>query len=73
MPIYVYQCPSCKKTVEVIRKITDPEKAPTCEDCESHPITCPDGCSDGPEMERVITPSTFVLKGRGWAKDGYSK
>jgi len=23
-------------------------------------------------MERVIVPGTFILKGRGWAKDGYS-
>lgn len=70
MPTYVYECPSCQTRMEIVQKFDDP--APTCEKCESHSSDCPDGCSNGPDMERVIVPSTFVLKGRGWAKDGYS-
>ena len=30
-------------------------------------------CLGTPVMSQVLTPVTFVLKGGGWAKDGYSK
>lgn len=69
MPTYVYECPTCKDRVELVQKFD--EKAPTCEKCEHHPVGCPDGCSNGPDMVKVIVPSTFILKGSGWAKDGY--
>lgn len=58
MPTYVYQCKSCKHELELIQKITD-ESRPTCPKCNEL------------DMERVIQPSSFVLKGSGWAKDGY--
>lgn len=57
MPTYVYRCENCKKQVELVQKISE-KKEPTCE------------C--GYKMVTVIAPSTFVLKGSGWAKDGYS-
>ena len=61
MPIYEYECPNCKRREEVTRKITDAEIKPNCSQR---------GC--GEVMERVISASTsFILKGSGWAKDGY--
>ena len=60
MPTYVYECPKCKEKVEVVQSITN--RVP--------PVCCKEDCNI--EMESVISPSTFVLKGSGWAKDGYS-
>jgi hypothetical protein len=37
------------------------EDVPVCTCKEGHPV----------QMDRVITPSTFVLKGGCWARDSY--
>lgn len=58
MPIYEYECQKCKNRFEYTQSIKDPKKT-TCEEC------------DGP-LERLISPSGFVLKGGGWYKDLYS-
>lgn len=60
MPTYVYKCPKCNSEVELIQKITE-KISPMCtnEECNC-------------EMESVIGSTSFVLKGSGWAKDGYS-
>ncbi len=63
MPTYVYRCPRCQAELEVIRKITDQENAPQC--------FCREDELSGTLMERVFTPSSFILKGSCWAKDGY--
>lgn len=60
MPIYVYECPNCKHRLEMLTMARDPDDAPYCPSCKARP-----------NMERVISPSTFILKGSGWAKDGY--
>lgn len=60
MPIYEYKIksgPNKDKTVEVIQKITD-------EPLEIHPDT-------GEEVERIISKSSFELKGTGWYKTDY--
>lgn len=57
MPIYEYHCKSCNKHFECMQKISEPPIAP-----------CP-GCGD--TADRVISRSTFALKGSGWYKDGY--
>lgn len=58
MPIYEYRCTKCHKTFERFQKITD------------DPLTdCPD-CSG--KVERLISSTSFSLKGSGWYKDGYS-
>lgn len=59
MPTYVYECPQCKRSKEIFLKIT-----------EEPPVWC-NMCTI--LMSRVIQPSTFVLKGNCWAKDGYKK
>lgn len=57
MPIYEYNCTKCSKHFEATQKITEP---PTCK--------CP---SCGAMAKRIISQSTFSLKGGGWYKDGY--
>lgn len=59
MPIYELQCPECGDTIEVlVIKSTDPRRG-FCVRCRR-------------EMERIISSSSFRLKGFGWAFDGYS-
>ncbi|MBI4448039.1 zinc ribbon domain-containing protein [Candidatus Woesearchaeota archaeon] len=60
MPTYVYECKKCGETFEVVQKISD-NKLANClkEEC-------------GGVLERLICPTTFILKGDGWYKDGYS-
>ena len=63
MPVYEYQCPSCKWISEVMQKDDDP--SPICGDCEVLGNLC--------EMNRLISKGgTFILKGSCWARDGYS-
>lgn len=58
MPIYEYHCTACDKTFEVFQKISDPPLA-ECPDC-------------GKQVRRLISQTSFALKGGGWYKDGYS-
>lgn len=63
MPTYDYKCPVCGSEVQLIQKISE-KIAPMC---------ISDSCSNEKiEMQTIIAPSTFVLKGSGWARDGYS-
>jgi len=58
MPIYEYECQECRKVVEVWQNISE------------EPMTsCPE-CSGG--MKKLISSSSFQLKGGGWFSDGYS-
>lgn len=59
MPIYEYACKNCGEQLEVLQKISDP--AP--EKC-TH-------CGQGP-MEKLMSLTSFQLKGGGWYNDGYS-
>ncbi len=58
MPIYEFNCPGCDKDKEVMQRYED--SAPVCEECKT-------------TMKKKISRSSFVLKGGGWYKDGYSK
>ena len=58
MPIYEYECASCRKVVEVFQRMT-----------EDPLTTCP-SCS-GP-VKKLVSMSSFQLKGGGWYADGYS-
>jgi putative FmdB family regulatory protein len=53
MPIYEYQCQSCGKSMEVLRKISD---APL--------VDCPE-CNE-PELRKKVSAAAFRLKGGGW-------
>ncbi len=63
MPLYEYQCRSCGHRVDRLQSHDDPP--PVCSTCDEK---MPD---ETPFMDRLISRSSFVLKGSGWAKDGY--
>ncbi len=53
MPIYEYQCKSCGHQFEKLQKMS-----------EDNLIDCPD-CHK-PELKKLISASSFQLKGSGW-------
>jgi putative FmdB family regulatory protein len=58
MPIYEYQCPDCGNEFEVMQKIG--AEAPACTRCGE------------PKVTKKVSRTSFVLKGGGWYKDGYT-
>jgi putative FmdB family regulatory protein len=59
MPIYEYACGGCGREFEIEQRITeDPVK--TCPRCRSR------------KVKRLISQTSFVLKGGGWYADLYS-
>ncbi len=58
MPIYEYECQGCGKLHEIMQKITEPPVA-KCPDC-------------GGEMRKLISNTSFVLKGTGWYMTDYA-
>lgn len=58
MPIREYECPKCHKVIERI-EFNDIAPAIKCSFC-------------GNIVERIMSSTTFILKGNGWEKDGYS-
>ena len=59
MPIYEYRCDACHEEFEVTQKITEPALT-ACPKC------------DGP-VEKLISHSSFVLKGSGWYATDYAR
>ena len=59
MPLYEYQCARCGKIEEAIQKFSDA------------PLTTCSHCS-GP-LSKLISQSSFHLKGTGWYVTDYSK
>ena len=57
MPIYEYKCLNCEKHHEIMRKITD-KPLSKCPDC-------------GGKMKKMISNTSFVLKGTGWYATDY--
>ncbi|WNG57768.1 zinc ribbon domain-containing protein [Archangium gephyra] len=60
MPIYEYACKTCEKTIDVLQKVSDPT-----------PETC-SACGAQGSLSKVVSRSSFVLKGGGWYSDLYS-
>lgn len=60
MPIYEYTCQSCEKLSDVLQKVSDPA-----------PEACPQCGAEG-TLSKVVSRSSFVLKGGGWYSDLYS-
>ena len=58
MPIYEYVCERCGRLTEVMQKLRDPP-----------PPECPE-CGAGP-LARLVSRTTFQLKGGGWYSDLY--
>jgi len=59
MPIYEYRCNECAQIFEEWQK-----------DFTERQVSCP-VC--GAKSERLISNSSFVLKGGGWYSDSYAK
>ncbi len=58
MPIYEYECCKCGKTTEAMQRFSDPPLT-ECANCH------------GP-MRKLISMSTFHLKGSGWYVTDYA-
>ncbi|RUM33755.1 MAG: zinc ribbon domain-containing protein [Desulfobulbus sp.] len=58
MPVYEYECPSCEKVFEVQQRMSD-DPLKICPDC-------------GGQVKKLVSMSSFHLKGGGWYSDGYS-
>jgi putative FmdB family regulatory protein len=60
MPIYEYTCSSCEKTSDVLQKMSDPTPG-SCSHCGAENT-----------LSRMVSRTSFVLKGGGWYADLYS-
>jgi len=58
MPIYEYRCLDCQSEHEFIQKFSDPPKT-ECPKC-------------GGRLEKLISNTSFVLKGSGWYVTDYA-
>jgi len=59
VPIYEYQCTKCGEVFEAFQRITD-EPLNSCKFCDS-------------KVEKLISQSSFQLKGSGWYLTDYSR
>jgi putative FmdB family regulatory protein len=59
MPLYEYQCTACGGIEEAIQKFSDPPLT-TCKHCSG-------------KLNKLISQSSFHLKGTGWYVTDYSK
>ena len=59
MPVYEYACEKCKHEFEAEQRISD-EPLRTCPKCRAR------------KVKRLISRTSFVLKGSGWYSDLYS-
>ncbi len=58
MPIYEYECTKCGKYYEIMQKITA-KPLTECAEC-------------GGKMKKMISNTSFVLKGTGWYATDYA-
>ena len=59
MPVYEYACEKCNHEFEVEQRISD-EPVRTCPNCRAR------------KVKRLISRTSFVLKGSGWYSDLYA-
>lgn len=59
MPIYEYVCEKCGSRIEVMQKVTD-EPLKRCRSCRG-------------KLEKVISRTSFHLKGSGWYLTDYAR
>jgi putative FmdB family regulatory protein len=60
MPIYEYDCSQCHQPSDALQKVNDPP-----------PEVCPH-CGARNTLSRLLSRTSFVLKGGGWYADLYS-
>jgi putative FmdB family regulatory protein len=58
MPIYEYECSDCGKQFEVFQKFSE-EPLSRCHDCGGH-------------VHKLISRTSFILKGTGWYATDYA-
>ena len=58
--IYEFRCEECNKIMSESLPITSRKEKTVCLFC-------------GEVSKRIISKNSFILKGEGWAKDGYSR
>jgi putative FmdB family regulatory protein len=58
MPVYEYACDHCGRQCEVIQRF-DEEPLSCCPDCGGH-------------MHKLISHTSFILKGTGWYATDYA-
>ena len=58
MPVYEYECKECKKVFEVQQKMAD-KPLSACPECNA-------------PVKKLVSRSSFQLRGGGWYADGYS-
>jgi putative FmdB family regulatory protein len=58
MPVYEYECKECNKVFEVQQKMAD-RPLSNCPDCQA-------------PIKKLMSMSSFQLRGGGWYADGYS-
>ena len=59
MPVYEYRCNACNNQFELRQKFSDPP-ADRCSKC-------------GGTVRKIVSATSFSLKGAGWFGDGYGK
>ena len=59
MPVYEYRCGSCGEELEVTQRITD-RALQDCPKC-------------GGSLQRLISNTSFILKGTGWYATDYAR
>lgn len=65
MPMYSFKCKKCGGNTDTINSLAEHDKPPgKCEATE--------GCDSSDGFELTIGSTQFILKGYGWARDGYN-
>jgi putative FmdB family regulatory protein len=60
VPIYEYECQACDSKRELIRVLSERDDPVRCLSCEK-------------PMQRILSQSSFILKGSGWYSTDYKK
>ena len=58
MPVYEYECLACHEITEIWQGLAEAQLT-TCPSCQG-------------SVKKIISMSSFALKGSGWYADGYS-
>lgn len=61
MPFYDYKCKECKALLEDVKQGINEKRLTICPKCKEE------------ALERLISKTSFALKGKGWGDQGYSK
>ena len=76
MPVYEMRCLNCGWEIEVTQKITDEPhefiRHPMKGSSKLNKLAPRSGTVCSGQMKRLISKTTFSLKGGGWGASGYS-